>query len=56
MEEHLHHGDTGMTLGLTALAVGYNAVIPVCRTWIKISSREAADAEATASTKSLRAA
>ncbi|MGW0801241.1 hypothetical protein [Streptomyces sp. NPDC002692] len=53
---HLHHGDTVMALGLTALAVGYDAVIAVCRTWIKISRPEAADAEATASAKTLRAA
>ncbi|MFE3269942.1 hypothetical protein [Streptomyces sp. NPDC059215] len=53
---HLHHGDTVMALGLTALAVGYDAVIMVCRTWIKISRPEAADAEATPSAKTLRAA
>ncbi|MEU1536300.1 hypothetical protein [Streptomyces fagopyri] len=52
----LHHGDTVTDLGLTALVVGYDDVIAVCRTWIKISSPAAADAEATASATFLRAA
>ncbi|MGV9420001.1 hypothetical protein ACWDO6_21180 [Streptomyces sp. NPDC003674] len=34
----LPHSDTTMALGLTTLIVGYDAVITVCRTWIKISS------------------
>ncbi|WP_371572612.1 hypothetical protein [Streptomyces sp. NBC_01314] len=33
----LHDSDTVMALGLTALTVGYDAVIAVCRTWHKTS-------------------
>lgn len=31
----LRDGDTVMALGLTALTVGYDAVIAICRTWQK---------------------
>ncbi|WP_326723234.1 MULTISPECIES: hypothetical protein [unclassified Streptomyces] len=34
----LHDSDSLMALGLTALLVGYDAVIAVCRTWIKTSN------------------
>ncbi|MFD6491609.1 hypothetical protein ACFV99_08255 [Streptomyces sp. NPDC059944] len=36
----LHHGDDFMALGLTALVVGYDAVIAVCRTWVKVTANE----------------
>ncbi|MFG3091095.1 hypothetical protein ACGGAI_26075 [Streptomyces antibioticus] len=36
----LHQDDTLMTLGLTALTVGYDAVIAVCRTHEKIADRQ----------------
>lgn len=35
----LHDSDTVMALGLTALTVGYDAVIALCRTWHKTTSQ-----------------
>ncbi|MGW7260504.1 hypothetical protein [Streptomyces sp. NPDC054834] len=35
---NLPHSDTAMALGLTTLVVGYDAVIAICCTWIKVAS------------------
>ncbi|MEV2229723.1 hypothetical protein AB0H69_14260 [Streptomyces phaeochromogenes] len=35
----LQHSDSLMALGLTTLAVGYDAVIVVCRTWQKTTAQ-----------------
>ncbi|MFJ9634453.1 hypothetical protein ACIRU8_42850 [Streptomyces sp. NPDC101175] len=35
----LQHSDNFMALGLTALTVGYDAVIVICRTWQKTTQQ-----------------